>query len=164
MAADEHHGYVWLVADPWTPAWLPGSEHIDSLRVLRRDQQSVGDGLLCAMFAEAKSAKRLTSYRSEAQKAAVHLCTFAGPGTTTLVTLPTGAGKSSARSSRRGTTCEGAGSGGTTLVLVPTEALALDQVRESRSFFRDSTHEEYAPHALTGDTPPEDRAAIMDGI
>jgi superfamily II DNA/RNA helicase len=136
---------------PWHSTWLKDSEQIDSFALRSTVPVSVGDGILNAMR------PGWTHYRSEAQKAAVDAWLFAPPGSTTLVTLPTGGGKSlctilPAWLDARG----GRVNAGTTLVIVPTVALALDQQNQARSFFKGSA----VPEARTGANTLHERREI----
>lgn len=151
---------VELFADSWSPGWLADVSDIDQLEPLRLDTQVIGDGLLYAM-----SKGKFATYQSEAQKAAVHACLFAPPGSTLLVTLPTGSGKSlcmqlPAWQESRG----GCIKGGTTLVIVPTVALALDQEEQAQSYFADAPSMEYKPCSLTSATPEVVRTTIRSGV
>lgn len=153
---------VTLHAAPWQPDWLPDTkiEDIEHLAVRRMQQMTVADGMLMAF-----SRGRMTSYRSEAQKVALDAVLHAPPGTTLLVTLPTGGGKSvclllPAWLASRG----GQVQGGTSIVVVPTVSLALDQQNHVQEFFTDAVGATYQPYALTGDTPAETRAVIFQGI
>lgn len=125
---DSDPNTVELQATPWRPMWLPGTEwtEIDQLKQRRFDTPAVGTGLLYALTE--KTSKPFIHYQSEAQKIAVETSLFAPPGSTTLITLPTGGGKSlcivlSAWLESGG----GRIKGGTTLVVVPTVSLAYDQ-------------------------------------
>jgi len=155
---------VELKAKAWQPEWLPESKitEIDELVLRRHKQAVVGDGLLYAMTK--KQSNPFLTYRSQAQKTALSAALFAPPGSTTLITLPTGGGKSlsvilpawlESHGGRR--------KGGTTLVIVPTVALAYDQQDQVRRYFA-AASEEYKPFSLTSDTPPETRATIYNGI
>ena len=154
-----HGDQVEVMASPWTSDWLPHSEQIDTLQRRRFDDPSPGDGMLYAMSEAAGLG--WTTYQSDAQKAAVDAWVFAPPGSTTLVTLPTGGGKSlcgllppwfQTRGGRR--------SQGATLVVVPTVALALDQERQARRFFRHAVGDLSKPISRTGDTSQAERQAI----
>lgn len=137
----EDEGFVALSARPWNSSWLQHSDRIDVLERRSNNPPSLGDGMLNAMR------PAWTHYRSEAQKAAVDAWLFAPPGSTTLVTLPTGGGKSMctilpAWFDSRG----GRVNSGTTLVVVPTVALAFDQQKQASTFFRGTAQ----PQSRTG--------------
>lgn len=149
---------VELLADPWTPGWLAGADGIDGLEYRRLDPPGLGDGMVFRV-------RGLPTYQSDAQKAAVLASVTAPPGSTTLITLPTGAGKSfcvqlPAWLATRG----GQTAGGTTILVVPTIALAQDQERQARELFPASRDAAHRPRAWLGETPPEERAIIGEGI
>lgn len=149
---------VTVDAAVWRPAWLAHTERIDALERRSFDLPSPGDGILCAMTG-------WSSYQSEAQKAAVHAFLFAAPGSTTIVTMPTGSGKSlciqlPAWSDSRGGTI----SGGATLVIVPTVALAIDQQKRAYRYFKHAPNEEYRPQYWIGGMPKERRATVRRGL
>src|SRR5712692_10541357 len=146
-----------LSADPWNPTWLPHARSIDLLTARHSTQSAAGDGLLYAM-----TEGKFDTYQSLPQKAAVQASLFASPGSTTLITLPTGAGKSlctliPAWQDSRGGTIKSK----TTLVVVPTVSLALDQVQRAEEFFADAAGEEYKPCSWTSDTSPEKKAFLV---
>src|SRR5436853_2669485 len=78
-----------LNVDDWHPDWLTQTAEMDDLQLRKSDMSAVGDGLLFAM-----SNGSFTHYQSLAQKVAVHACFFAPLGSTLLIALPTGGGKS----------------------------------------------------------------------
>ena len=155
--------YVDVMASPWQSDWLAHSKELDALDCRRCDDPSPGDGMLYAMSEAADW--QWTTYQSDAQKAAVDLWVFAPPGSTTLVTLPTGGGKSicsvlppwfQTRGGRR--------SQGATLVVVPTVALAMDQERQAGKFFSRAVGELSRPISRTGDTSQAERQAIETAL
>jgi ATP-dependent DNA helicase RecQ len=158
--AEREPDMVELFAVPWRPSWLADVSDIDQLEQRRYGTPVIGDGLLYAM-----SDGKFTTYQSGAQKAAVQACLFACPGSTLLVTLPTGGGKSicmqlPAWQESRG----GRIKGGTTLVIVPTVSLALDQEERAQNYFADAPSLEYKPCSLTSATPEVVRTAIRSGL
>jgi ATP-dependent DNA helicase RecQ len=124
-AADYQVGDTGLLrARPYAPNWLAG-DIIDPVRGIDgapearlRNEEVSGEAYLQSLTFE--------KWNSPAQKEAVWLALTAPPRSTTLVALPTGAGKSLcfqmlARFS-----------GGLTLVVVPTVALAIDHWRSAQ--------------------------------
>ncbi len=149
-----------LTAEPWLPYWLSDTERIDLLERRRIDESVAGDGLLYAM-----TKGKFVYYQSHAQRVAVQSCFFTPPGSTLLVTLPTGAGKSMCILLPAWQASEGGQvKGGTTIVVVPTIALALDQERQARQYFDSAPTPEYEPHSWTSNTSAEARAEIRSGI
>jgi len=149
-----------LVADPWQPRWLDDTQSIDKLEQRRYDTPVIADGLLYAM-----SSGQYTTYQSDAQKAAVQACLFAPPGSTLLVTLPTGGGKSVCMQLPAWQKSEGGRiKGGTTLVVVPTVSLALDQEERVQLYFANAPDKSYRPCSLTNATPDEVKATIRTGL
>ncbi|MEI6046601.1 MAG: DEAD/DEAH box helicase, partial [Chloroflexota bacterium] len=154
-------GNLLITTNPWQPHWLTDSIALDRLELRRSDPPVIGDGLLYAM-----SGGKFTTYQSEAQKAAVQACFFAPPGSTTLVTLPTGSGKSlctllPAWHAYMGGRIKG---NATTLVIVPTVSLAMDQERQAPRYFEGALGTEYTPLSWTGVTDADKRTLIRKGI
>jgi ATP-dependent DNA helicase RecQ len=149
-----------LTAEPWLPYWLSDTEEIDLLERRRIDESVAGDGLLYAM-----TKGKFVYYQSHAQRVAVQSCFFTPPGSTLLITLPTGAGKSMCILLPAWHDSEGGQvKGGTTIVVVPTIALALDQERQAQEYFCNAPTPEYEPHSWTSNTSAEARAEIRSGI
>ncbi len=149
---------VQIVANDWQSDWLSGAKAIDRLQKRRNDRPSPGDGLLYAM-----TDGKFYQYQSQAQQIAVHTALFAEPGSTVLVMLPTGSGKSLTALLAAWLTTQD--SGGTTLVVVPTVALALDQEQKARGYFEEKVLDpDYLPCSWTGHTPPERRQQILQGL
>lgn len=150
-------GQVELVADNWRTDWLANTEEIDRLQKRRNDEPATGDGLLYAM-----TGGTFWQYRSKAQQIAAHASLFAEPGSTLLVMLPTGSGKSVV--AQLPAWLDTQESGGTTLVVVPTVALALEQQLKSLRYFAKSDGAEYIPRCWTAQTSGEMRGQIIREI
>ena len=145
-------------AQSWSPRWLWDGDRIDELARRRVDPPAVGDGMVQRVLGR-------PTYQSDAQKAAVLACVHAPPGSVTLVTLPTGAGKSlCAQLPAWVETSGGRINGGTTILIVPTIALAQDQLRQARELFRDAAVGASRPMTWLGETPLDERAAIRAGL
>lgn len=152
-----------VMALPWESKTIAHTAGIDQFARRVHDELYVGDGMIYAM-SEA-SGVAWTTYRSNAQKAAIDCWTFAAPGSTTLITLPTGSGKSLCTLlppwfASRG----GVRSRGTTLVVVPTVALALDQEKQANRFFEQAVSDLAKPISRTGDTSEDERMAIEEAL
>ncbi len=98
----------------------------------------------------------MRTWHSPAQKEACWQALQAKPGTTTLLGLPTGAGKSltfqlAARFSA-----------GVTVVVVPTTALAIDQCLAAQHVLRDHPH--LGPRYYSSNDPSSDPAAVREAL
>jgi superfamily II DNA helicase RecQ len=101
-------------------------------------------------------------FTSPGQREALRAAAFAPPGSTLLVALPTGSGKSLIG---WGPALLGLPVRGVTLVVVPTVALGMDQERQVR-FLLDANRlgDPPAPLAWHGDLPEDDRKAVKQAI
>ena len=113
-------------AIPWRPRWLdcdnvPAVDHdVSNLRIVRGDESVSGDPFLTLIDDD------FTTYRTPAQRAAVRSALLAPPGSTLVVNLPTGGGKTLAMLAPA---VAASTIGSVSVVVVPTVALALDQQR-----------------------------------
>ena len=118
-----------LRALPFAPEWLQNdyinkSQGIDGRPTVRRFQEAV----LAEPYLTSLGYKH---WQSQAQKEATWLALTASPGSTTLIALPTGSGKSLCFQilARFGS--------GLTVVVVPTVALAMDQWRSAKEVLKE---------------------------
>jgi superfamily II DNA helicase RecQ len=147
---DETGGHLRLEARSWTPSWLDSSDDsgVDgfaSAAVNRRSSiEALGDPFLSRLG--------FSTYRSPGQREALRAVLTAPPGSTLLIVLPTGSGKSLCAQLPAILTAH---SPGTIIVIVPTTALALDQERALGSAL---------PHPLAylGSRTQEDKARNRD--
>ncbi|QDV37416.1 protein DpdF [Tautonia plasticadhaerens] len=122
-------GLLHIVARPWCPPWLQGAAHHPPDREVfaERPRRSYGLDLPGDPFLDALPGWR--SYRCSGQREGVRSLLTAPEGSTLVVNLPTGAGKS---------LCAQVASlvdpKGLSVVVVPTTALALDQERALEPF------------------------------
>lgn len=149
-------GHV-LTPLPWEPDWLlPGDEPAD-LRAVLEDFLRQNEG-------EAHSADPCLrvlgdediQYRSPGQRVAVRSALSAPPGSTLLITLPTGEGKSLVFHSL-GLLENGQGVPGVIPVIVPTVALALDHEKSAQKLLKTDR-----PFAYVGNSPH--RSSIFKAI
>ncbi len=117
-------------AAPWLPRWLecgsvPAVDHdVSDLRVVRRDESVYGDPFLRLIDQDFKT------YRTPGQRAAVRSALLAPAGSTLVVNLPTGGGKTLAMLAPAFTAST---SNAVSVIVVPTVALAIDQQRRYES-------------------------------
>ena len=131
LDADTRNGTSTRIrAAPWTPRWLDcdsglAVDHdVSDLRVVRRDESVRGDPFLSLIDED------FTTYRTPGQRAAVRSALIASAGSTLVVNLPTGGGKTLAMLAPAVTA---SASGSVSVVVVPTVALAIDQQRRYAS-------------------------------
>ena len=117
-------------ADAWQPHWLSGALEVPpaiaahAMASRRRTSHTApGDPVLHRI--------KLKRYRTAGQRSAMRAVLTAPPGSTLLVVLPTGSGKSLC--AHLPATLD---SDGLTLVIVPTVALALDQQQALREWVK----------------------------
>jgi len=161
IATTSFDSYYRVHAMPWHPNWLADvDEHgVDgaacALQTRRPDLRCMGDPFLTSF--------NFSSYQSEGQREAVRAVLEAPPGSTLIVNLPTGSGKSlCAYIAGKIPFTEDAGKG-LTLVIVPTTALALDQERATQTFFPESTAYYAADSEESRDRNQEIRSRIRSG-
>ncbi|MBO9128582.1 protein DpdF [Bacillus sp. 165] len=148
------------------PSWLNHSKQMQSvydLEYRRSSTRRIGDGLLFQVTG-------YTEYASREQKALVRASMTMQEGQTLLACLPTGGGKSligqlpAFYETKGGRIYGGVAGGGTTLVIVPTVALAIDQNRSSREYFKDARDEEHRPQAYYGGLDKDTKQIIYAGV
>ena len=140
-------------AVPWMPRWLdcasvPAVDHdVSDLRVVGRDESVRGDPFLALIDED------FTTYRTPGQRAAVRSALIASAGSTLVVNLPTGGGKTLAMLAPAVTA---SASGSVSVVVVPTVALAIDQQRRYAS-----QHPGAPPTAYHGGLTSDQKADLM---
>jgi ATP-dependent DNA helicase RecQ len=118
-------GRLELIARPWSPSWLSavpveGVDGYAAAGVRRRRVENVApDPFLLEIDTS------IESYRTPGQRSALRSAFLMPAGSTLLINLPTGAGKTLPLLARALLTPPGM----TSIVIVPTVALALDQQR-----------------------------------
>ena len=141
---------------PWMPRWLEyGSvsavdNDVSDLRVVRRDESVRGDPFLALIGQD------FTNYRTPGQRTAVRSALLASAGSTLVVNLPTGGGKTLAMLAPAVTGPMGTS---VSVVVVPTVALALDQQRRYAS-----QHPEAAPTAYHGGLTSDQKAEFVGRV
>lgn len=149
-----------LIAAPYCPDWLskeiwPEGHGLDEPPSLAIPDES----LPAEPWLWSLSKGQMRRWHSPAQKEACWQALTAPPGSTTLLGLPTGAGKSlSFQLAARF-------SAGVTIVVVPTTALAIDQYIAAKEILADFPH--LGPRYYSANDPASDpaavRAALRDG-
>ena len=141
---------------PWRPRWLecgsvPAVDHdVSNLHVVRRDESVRGDPFLALIGHE------FTNYRTPGQRTAVRSALLASAGSTLIINLPTGGGKTLAMLAPAVTGSMGSS---VSVVVVPTVALALDQQRRYAS-----QHPEAPPTAYHGGLTSDQKAEFVDRV
>lgn len=143
-----------LTASPYHPDWLRDEGvHPDHGIDSRPEERSCREELVAEPYLGLLG---YGHWRSAAQKEAAWLATTAPVGSTTLITLPTGAGKSLCyQILTRFTT-------GLTVVIVPTVALALDQWRSSLEVFK--AIPDLHPVCFVSSDPDQDPDGVVESV
>lgn len=149
-----------LITEPYQPAWLTDERWRDGQALDQLPELAVPEETLPAEpWLWSLADGRMRTWHSPAQKEACWQALTAPPGSTTLLGLPTGAGKSlsfqlAARFSP-----------GVTIVIVPTTALAIDQCIAAKEILTGFPH--LGPRYYSSNDPNSDpsavRAALADG-
>lgn len=149
-----------LVTRPYRPVWLADETWADGQGLDEPPVLAIPDETLPAepwLWSLAKG--QMHYWHSRAQKEACWQALTAPPGSTTLIGLPTGAGKSlSFQVAARF-------SAGVTIIIVPTTALAIDQCLAAKEILAKFPH--LGPRYYSSNDPGSDpaavRAALRDG-
>lgn len=145
----------------WTPEWLPHANEFDIL-------ENVYAGKLCRPSLSVpidpcvKDATDFDSYSSAGQREAVRGAFFAPTGSTLVVNLPTGSGKSLVGYLP---SLLGGTQGNFTLFVVPTVALAIDQAQKLRDIYqRTGSSHASTPLAWHSGVPEVEKTLIKNNI
>lgn len=131
---DDQNGFFLIQANEWTPQWLThdGNYSLENplFALEKRGNYTPvpGDPFLDEL--------NLKTYLSPGQREAVRSVLMSPPGSTLIVNLPTGSGKSLCAHLPGLLYSRG---GGLTVVVVPTTALCIDQERSISTFIQHST-------------------------
>lgn len=157
---DGKGGYS-VTALHWNPEWLPQSEEYGIL-------EDVYAGKVCRPQLSVpidpcvKEATGFESYSSEGQREAVRAAFFAPVGSTLVVNLPTGSGKSLVGYLP---SLLGGRQGNFTLFVVPTVALAIDQAQKLRDMYqRTGSSHSGTPLAWHSGIPTIDKELIKKNV
>ncbi len=129
---------LFLGAQQWHPHWLDEGAGDAAIDAIRRSPRRIDRDVPADPLIESKL--QLHSYRSSSQRAAVQMAFTMPKGSTSLIVLPTGSGKSLVFQSPSFSV---AFQEGLTVVVVPTVALAKDQDLRFRALHMN-------PHAVNG--------------
>ena len=143
-----------VTADQWRPDWLPGGQTgvfgaAFTEELVRADGRCAADPFLT-------EATGYTHYSCPGQREAVRAAFLMPPGSSLIVNLPTGSGKSLVGQAPALVYKE---EGNLTIFVVPTVALAIDQARQMSAYLK-RTFGAVWPLAWHGGTPTEQRASI----
>ncbi|MDB4458731.1 helicase-related protein [bacterium] len=149
--------------EPFLPAWIRNDElpddGIDAEPTYRQDRQRLpAEHYLNVLQRSSRQGtyQGFDHWKSSAQKEGAWLTVNANPGSTNLVVLPTGMGKSLCFQLLP------IFSGGLTVVVVPTVALAMDQCASAKIAFRD--RKDVNPLYYAANDPDIDPTTVVDLI
>lgn len=166
-------GLLRLTAKPWKPTWLgadstSGAVDDAALSPLKINARArfLGDSVSIQADPVFKEATGYESYRSPGQLASTRSALSTEPGSTLIVQLPTGGGKTDVAIAVLKS--EILDSKRTNVFVVPTIALALDLERRFRQIIGEvwgyAEQVQGMPLIWTGDTPSDQRQLIRDRI
>jgi superfamily II DNA helicase RecQ len=127
LGVHEQSGYFRLTLNEWNPGWLDSSGAMLTKPLFAEEHRRTYDDVKGDPFL---SAAALDRYRCDAQREAIRTILSVPDGSTVIVNLPTGAGKSLCAHLPALLTSQ---RGGVSIVIVPTTSLALDQERSIRT-------------------------------
>jgi ATP-dependent DNA helicase RecQ len=153
-----------LTASPWMPDWMPDRQDVNAVdtRVstapfpigfVRKTVEVPADPFLHKTFPNAEF--NLSTYTSAAHKQAVRSVMSCNAGSTLIINLPTGAGKSTVA------LAPVFSGDGVSVMVVPTVALAMDQERRVRDDLKVDLDLNYA---YTGETDDHSRLEMRRSI
>lgn len=147
-----------ISADEWDPEWMEDSKYpplqdaFEEVRC-RHNQEVPADPILPNELGE-----KFSNYKCPGQRTAIRSVFLSKPGSTLLINLPTGAGKSLAAWAPALTQT------GLTVVVVPTIALALDQAHQIEELAAQSTVRADGPFAWHSGLDDIDRETIRKRV
>jgi len=149
-------------ADEWSPNWLDGIPLRDVFAGVQRRHRDDSPLLVADPCWPRVLGPQFDRFTSPGQREALRAAALAPPGSTLIINLPTGSGKSLAG---WGPSLLGLPGRGVTLVVVPTVALALDQERQVQLLMRSQRlGDPTAPLAWHGNLGDDDRRTIKRAI
>ena len=107
-----------------------------------------------------ETADNPTHYRGKGQQAAIRTALQSKPGSTIVVNLPTGAGKTLVAHSL----CLFSPIEKLTLVITPTIALAIEQAERAKEFLHEAGEETHNGYFFGGNLTPQQRQDIKDRV
>jgi ATP-dependent DNA helicase RecQ len=140
---------------------LEGIEKVYQLESRRHIPRLPMDIVLAKKFnPDNETADILSYYRGEGQQAAVRTALQSKPGSTIVVNLPTGAGKTLVAHSL----CLFSPIEKLTLVIVPTVALAIEQAQRAKQMLHEAGEVTHDCYFFGGNQTPQQRQDIKDRV
>ncbi|RJQ27559.1 ATP-dependent DNA helicase RecQ [Candidatus Parcubacteria bacterium] len=152
--------FLLLTARPWHPTWLGGGD--EGVFADAFSDEIVRENGPCAADPFITNATGYEDYSSPGQREAIRAAFLIPPGTSLLINLPTGSGKSLVGQAPALVHRQ---DGNLTVFVVPTVALAIDQAIQMEKYFqRCAPHRHAWPLAWYGGLSTTDRSEIRRRI
>ena len=155
----------WAISEacPWSPKWLEGADCFPPYddAILEKKYAFVQPSLPIDPCLEKQLGGKFEKYLSPGQAKAVRAICLAKPGSTSIVVLPTGSGKSLV--AYAAAVCDPSDSS-LTLIVTPTVALALNQSHRWREIAAARVEDSDHPSCWHSGTSESDRKTIVDAI